>query len=457
MKIKPFVLACMLLMQFAASAQMKIGDNPTNINNASVLELESVNKGFVLPRIVLESVSSPNPLDPGLLSGTVVYNTNEGIAGGGGIGTYAWNGLVWELLSSRSIPNADSWNINGNLGITAANFIGTGDAADLVVKTNNVERLRIPSGGDIGIGGLAAPRALLDVTGNISAKNLITLQNQAVDGYSSVDMLDNFGNLAGTFGYANPGTGFLKDRDYFNVYNKDFVITALVPNSNPFFLQGSGTGYIGIGTDVPQQRLHVHGRFQLDSAFMPAGDAGLAGQVLYSQGPDLPPVWQDVANGGSGWALTGNGGTSAATNFIGTTDGVDFITKTNNAERIRISGSTGDVGINTTTPTATLDVNGTVKLGTNGTPISAIVNVANVTATTQATAIDQNAMGTATVAVANATINAPVIVSPRSATFVIAYARVTSANTVTIGIYNTTSGSIAANTTFTVDVAVVNP
>ena len=37
------------------------------------------------------------------------------------------------------------------------------------------------------------------------------------------------------------------------------------------------------------------------------------------------------------WAITGNTGTAAATNFIGTTDGVDFVTRTNNTEKTRVT------------------------------------------------------------------------------------------------------------------------
>lgn len=53
--------------------------------------------------------------------------------------------------------------------------------------------------------------------------------------------------------------------------------------------------------------------------------------------------------GSSGWKLTGN--TASATDKLGTTDSQDFVLATNNTEAIRVSSS-GNVGINTTTPSA---------------------------------------------------------------------------------------------------------
>jgi hypothetical protein len=44
------------------------------------------------------------------------------------------------------------------------------------------------------------------------------------------------------------------------------------------------------------------------------------------------------------WSLTGNSGTTAGTNFIGTTDNKDFVIKTYNGEKMRIT-SNGLVGI----------------------------------------------------------------------------------------------------------------
>jgi hypothetical protein len=56
------------------------------------------------------------------------------------------------------------------------------------------------------------------------------------------------------------------------------------------------------------------------------------GQVLSYNGSN----WQPTATAGSGWSLTGNAGTSAGTNFIGTTDTQSLVIKVNNQRSAKI-------------------------------------------------------------------------------------------------------------------------
>ncbi len=65
------------------------------------------------------------------------------------------------------------------------------------------------------------------------------------------------------------------------------------------------------------------------------------------------------------WSLTGNAGTTAASNFIGTTDNVALRFRTKNVNRMTINTS-GNVGIGTTSPLSSLHVQKTLT----GTPIT---------------------------------------------------------------------------------------
>jgi hypothetical protein len=86
-------------------------------------------------------------------------------------------------------------------------------------------------------------------------------------------------------------------------------------------------------------------------------------------------VWvklQTSASATQDWSLSGNAGTTG-TNFVGTTDTKDLVFKTNGTENMRLSNSTGYVGVNTNAPAARLDIengatNGAIKIvdGTQG-------------------------------------------------------------------------------------------
>lgn len=66
---------------------------------------------------------------------------------------------------------------------------------------------------------------------------------------------------------------------------------------NCFSLSLVFTQNVGIGTSTPLQKLHVAGHLRFDGALMPAGNAGIIGDALTSQGPGLAPVWQSPALG----------------------------------------------------------------------------------------------------------------------------------------------------------------
>lgn len=67
------------------------------------------------------------------------------------------------------------WTLTGNAGTNpASNFIGTTDAADLVVSTNSTEKMRVTSSGNIGVGtGTPDASALLDLDAAGSNRGLL--------------------------------------------------------------------------------------------------------------------------------------------------------------------------------------------------------------------------------------------------------------------------------------------
>lgn len=77
-------------------------------------------------------------------------------------------------LLVSSFTFAQSWNLTGNTGTNSANnFIGTTDNQPLVLKSNNIEGIRIKPNGNVGIGA-TNPDAKLHVTqNNINNQNLV--------------------------------------------------------------------------------------------------------------------------------------------------------------------------------------------------------------------------------------------------------------------------------------------
>jgi hypothetical protein len=78
------------------TAQVKIGDNPNTINANSMLELESTNKGFLPPRVPLNSLTSTAPMTATIAEGTVVYSDGGTLPDG----YYYWNATRWIMLST---------------------------------------------------------------------------------------------------------------------------------------------------------------------------------------------------------------------------------------------------------------------------------------------------------------------------------------------------------------------
>jgi ribosomal protein S13 len=114
------------------------------------LDVNFSDKGVLIPRVNLTSLTSYAPITGGPVGGTesmLVYNTNTTT----GKGYYYWNGSRWVKLLVTGVP-ADAWLITGNAGTTAGtHFVGTTDNVDLVFKTNNTERMRILNSGWIGM------------------------------------------------------------------------------------------------------------------------------------------------------------------------------------------------------------------------------------------------------------------------------------------------------------------
>ncbi|RYY55188.1 MAG: hypothetical protein EOO09_11525 [Chitinophagaceae bacterium] len=158
---KALVLAFVLLgSSVVVNAQLKVGDNPTNIQKSSILELESSRQGLLLPRLAdTTGINALNPPD-----GMIIYlNADNSLR--------LRSNNSWKKIADLSEASSN-WSLKGNTGTDSTlNFLGTVDGRPLVMKTNNNEQMRISSNGFVGIG-TATPSAKLNVDGTVKFENL---------------------------------------------------------------------------------------------------------------------------------------------------------------------------------------------------------------------------------------------------------------------------------------------
>jgi hypothetical protein len=91
--------------------------------------------------------------------------------------------------------------------------------------------------------------------------------------------------------------------------------------------------------------------------------APLTGLLVYDTSLNLfyyynGTAWVPLFSTANGWSLTGNGSTTAGTNYLGTSDAIDLVFKTTGSERMRIAAG-GNLVIGATVPRGQFDVAGT--------------------------------------------------------------------------------------------------
>ncbi len=86
----------------------------------------------------------------------------------------AWDGTQWSPSTISS-----GWSLTGNAAINPlTNYLGTSDNQPLVIKTNNVEQLRVLGTGNVGIG-TTTPSSRLSVNGGLSVGATYSTTNAA--------------------------------------------------------------------------------------------------------------------------------------------------------------------------------------------------------------------------------------------------------------------------------------
>lgn len=369
--------------------------------------------------------------------------------------TLIYNSILgrWVVKSSSDSQDGTDWNLIGNSGINdpavpatygttliaaGENWLGTTDANDVVLGTNNLERMRLKqSTGNLGIG-TAAPAYKLDILAPGGTIGMRILSGNATQlTYLSLGRTTEYAQIgactAGTF-FTDAADGDMAVKNFntgklllgasfvstaamaFNTANQIGVNTvtpavrfdingdfALREGLSPVFVNGvnsnvaiGATSHIRItgptaafsitglaggvngkiitlinGTTFPMTISHDVTSVAANRIYVPGGSNLVVDEqyaaitLIYNSGLSRWVVQSNSDNIDAGdWQTTGNSGTNPTTNFIGTTDAVAWVMRTNNAERARIS-ATGSYGIGVPNPGDALVVSNSVAADIN--------------------------------------------------------------------------------------------
>ena len=335
------------IIQTGGTERMRINYTNGNVGigtNAPAAMLH-VGGSSSVPMVGIESTPSWPASIGGLTYDSWPYITGVGTAAVVG---YHQNGgdMNNALTSSFTGFQANQWPINW----TGGN--GYGFRANVAAGTNRwafyADNATSYFGGNVGVGNPLPINHKLQVVKDLGSNAVnYTLIGQHHLQFAVGKASDN---KEIEIGMTDDGVGIIQSHEISVGYNA----LALNPVN----------GNVGIGTTVPNNKLEI--------TTLVANTSGLRFTNLTSASPssaangkslsvdvngDVILVPSAVASAGTEWSLTGNAGTSAGTNFLGTIDLQDLVFKTNATEKMRVLTG-GNVGIGTTTPGDKLEVNG---------------------------------------------------------------------------------------------------
>lgn len=296
------------------------------------------------------------------------------------------NNGYWSALL-QGITGNNNWLVNGNT-TGAHRRLGTIDAFDLSVISSNQERMRVLANGNIGIG-ISNPNTNLVVKDNIEVRRVGTVASLL------------FSNTSGTGDFrigADGGDIFWQGGGGRNLQMGSFWTTILMGDRSTSTFPNYGNGTGGINTLIPAQRA-----------------------------ASIPLVLQGFSGGQTANLMEWR-------NSSGTT--------------LNVVNSSGALGLSTTNPTATLDVDGSFRLGSKGSVNKNLVNFDYTVP--NGNTVNANSSLDLTIAIPAAntltSTQANVWASPNAdlpAGILVAWVRVSGTSQVKLRLQNLTAGNIA--------------
>ena len=256
-KLTSLLTIALLTHTLIYSQGVSINQTGNAADASAMLDISSTNSGVLIPR--MDSASIAAIVSPA--TSLLVYQTDADS------GFYYYNGSVWMPFLVAGTAANNGWTTTGNSNTVAGtNFIGTIDNVDWVIKTNNIEQMRVSSTGNVGIGqnGVVSRRLYLDgdsITQGLGGAFWIDSDNR--EHGSSVGQI-----LLNANGSSTDQSRIIFRNSTQGVYGSikgipsglddgGFTITTRESGSFNDALSIINNGNVGIGTMSPSQRLDV--------------------------------------------------------------------------------------------------------------------------------------------------------------------------------------------------------
>ncbi|MCB0466492.1 MAG: hypothetical protein KDC78_12595 [Aequorivita sp.] len=360
--LQNWALLCAFFLLPIISTYAQVGIGTTTPDASSLLDIEDVtgSKGLLIPRVALSATNVSSPISPAPATSLLVYNTVTAGTDPYGVypGYYYWDGSKWVAL-----VGTEKWDLLGNAGTDEdTNFVGTTDGQGLTFRTNDTQRFRVANGDQVlamADGSAAAP---------FYSWNADKTMGFWRSGTRQMDMVIN----GSTFFNANANTGGGSDLEWsFNPAGVDMNLRVETDNNaNSLFVSGEDDN-VGLGTNAPDPSSQLEmsainrgllvNRVTLTATTNPSPIGTPAtGLLVYNtatSGSGSTAVrpgfyywdgsrWYAMdGTNGKDWSVSGNNGTNATNDFLGTIDAQDLAIRTTDTERMRFA-ATGNVGVN---------------------------------------------------------------------------------------------------------------
>ena len=110
-----YIAIIFLAFSQVTNAQQKVGINTTTIDDSVILDITSLDKGLLIPRVNLVNTTNITTPINGPANGLIIWNTNATVVNGNGIGYYYFNGTRWTKFENPStLDKAYDFGGSGN-------------------------------------------------------------------------------------------------------------------------------------------------------------------------------------------------------------------------------------------------------------------------------------------------------------------------------------------------------